>query len=347
MKIAIVNDSEMGVEALRRVVAQAPQHQLAWVAHDGAAAVALCEKETPDLVLMDLVMPVMDGTEATRQIMARCPCAILIVTATVETNPGRVFETLGAGALDVVSTPQLEDLGGASGPSPLLAKFRIMERLIERNRLLIQDGFKSPAVVNESPGKDQTPLLVAIGASAGGPNALAQILRHLPGGFGGAIVIVQHIDAKFSQSMASWLEDQTCLSVCLAQPGDRPQAGVVLIAGRNQDILLQKNGVLEYTNEPAESIYAPSIDVFFKSVARHQAERAVGLLLTGMGRDGALGLKAMRAAGAITLAQDRASSTVYGMPKAAAEIGAAQEILALPEIADRLQEICAGTMGAR
>ena len=178
--------------------------------------------------------------------------------------------------------------------------------------------------------------LIAIGSSAGGPAALAVILSGLPSDFGASMIIVQHIDVQFAPLMAQWLNERCPLPVRIAQGGDRPRARTALIAATNDHLVLQKSGVLEYTTEPKDCSYRPSVDVFFESVVRHWRGNAVGVLLSGMGRDGAKGLKAMKNSGSFTIAQDRVSSVVYGMPKAAAEMGAAAEILPLDKIANRL-----------
>jgi two-component system chemotaxis response regulator CheB/two-component system response regulator WspF len=178
--------------------------------------------------------------------------------------------------------------------------------------------------------------LVAIGASAGGPAALATLLAGLPKDFAAAIVIVQHVDAAFAAGMADWLNQQSALPVRIAREGDRPQAGVALLAATDDHLHLKLPNVLGYTPVPEETPYRPSVDVFFHSVVARWPARAVGVLLTGMGRDGAIGLKAMRTKGYHTIAQDEATSAVYGMPKAAAALDAAAAILPLPRIAAAL-----------
>ncbi|KAB0662567.1 chemotaxis response regulator protein-glutamate methylesterase, partial [Burkholderia territorii] len=180
------------------------------------------------------------------------------------------------------------------------------------------------------------PTLVAIGASAGGPTALTALLRALPADFPAALVIVQHVDQAFALGMAEWLDGYTRLPVRVAREGSVPRAGEVLLAATNDHLYMSPRGVLGYTRHPAETPYRPSIDVFFNSVADGWQGDALGVLLTGMGRDGALGLKAMRAKGCYTIAQDEATSAVYGMPKAAAAIGAASAILPLERIAPQL-----------
>ena len=335
MRIAIVNDMPMAVEALRRALAFEPTHEVVWVAGNGAEAVARCVELTPDLILMDLIMPVMDGVEATRRIMAETPCAIVIVTVDREQNVHRVFEAMGYGALDVVDTPALGVGNAQEAAAPLLRK------IFNIGWLIGQRGSRVRTVT--APARESGPRqsLVAIGSSAGGPAALEILLKGLPVNFPAAIVLVQHVDEVFATGMAEWLSSASGLKVRLARAGEQPQSGTVLLAGTNHHIRLLKDGTLAYTAEPVNEIYRPSIDVFFESVAHYWNGDAVGVLLTGMGRDGAQGLKLMRQQGFLTIAQDQQSSAVYGMPKAAAAIDAACEVRPLDKIAPRLLEIFA------
>ncbi|MBS6361923.1 chemotaxis response regulator protein-glutamate methylesterase [Burkholderia sp.] len=330
MNIGIVNDLPLAVEAMRRVIALRPEHRILWVAFDGAQAVDFCAAQPPDIVLMDLVMPKFDGVEATRRIMSSdTPCAILVVTSSVGANAWRVYEAMGAGALDAVDTPRLAEglLGDTS--QALLAKIDQIGRLLEKS---------APAVTQAATAAHNGGLpLVAIGASAGGPSALATLLRGLPADFGAAIVIVQHVDKAFAEGMAQWLDSQTPLPVRIALAGERPQPGVALLAGTNDHLRLTRVGLLDYTRDPADTPYRPSVDVFFSSVTEHWRGDVIGVLLTGMGRDGAIGLKAMKMKGFHTIAQDEATSAVYGMPKAAAALGAARMILPLDSIAGELK----------
>ncbi|MHA7113647.1 chemotaxis-specific protein-glutamate methyltransferase CheB [Pseudomonas promysalinigenes] len=336
MKVAIVNDMPMAVEALRRALAFEPAHQVAWVAGNGAEAVRKCAEDTPDLILMDLIMPVMDGVEATRRIMAESPCAIVIVTVDRKQNVHRVFEAMGHGALDVVDTPALGAGDAREAAAPLLRKILNIGWLIGQQRC-------GPSKPVSAPMREASRrcALVAIGSSAGGPAALEVLLKGLPRYFPASIVLVQHVDQVFAAGMAEWLASASGLPVRLAREGEPPQPGQVLLAGTNHHIRLLQGGQLAYTAEPVNEIYRPSIDVFFESVARYWNGEAVGVLLTGMGRDGAQGLKLMRQQGFMTIAQDQASSAVYGMPKAAAAIDAAVEIRPLERIAGRLMEIFA------
>ncbi|WP_095106341.1 chemotaxis response regulator protein-glutamate methylesterase [Pseudomonas sp. Irchel 3E20] len=335
MKIAIVNDMPMAIEALRRALAFEPAHEVVWVASNGQEAVQRCAELTPDLILMDLIMPVMDGVEATRRIMAETPCAIVIVTVDRQQNVHRVFEAMGHGALDVVDTPAIGGGNAKEAAAPLLRK------IFNIGWLVGQSGSRVRAEPKPLRTMVQRQSLVAIGSSAGGPAALEILLKGLPANFPAAIVLVQHVDQVFAQGMAEWLSSASGLTVRLAREGEPPQPGTVLLAGTNHHIRLLKNGTLAYTAEPVNEIYRPSIDVFFESVASYWNGDAVGVLLTGMGRDGAQGLKLMRQQGYLTIAQDQNSCAVYGMPKAAAAIDAAVEICPLDRIAPRLLEIFA------
>jgi two-component system response regulator WspF len=330
MQIAIVNDTLIATEALRRVLKTVPEYKVVWNARDGAEAVSKCAKNTPDLILMDLIMPVMDGVEATRQIMKASPCAILIVTSTVKGLTSKVFEAMGYGALDVVNTPSLGTGGYLEGGASLLSKIATISKLIGKST----SSFFQP-LSHQKPrflSSSSFPLVV-IGASTGGPQALATILSRLGKNFGAAIVIVQHVDQQFAQGLAEWLNSQISLPVKLANPGCIIEVGKVFLASTNDHLILQPNLRLSYTPKPEDYAYRPSVDVFFKSVAQHWQGRGVAILLTGMGKDGAQGLGILRAAGWHTIAQEKSSCVIYGMPKAAVELGAAVDILPVDAIA--------------
>lgn len=331
MRIGIVNDTPFSVIALKRTLSLNTDNKVVWVAQNGVEAVAMAAKETPDLILMDLLMPVMDGVEATRQIMEKSPCAILIVTASIASNSTRVFEAMGHGALDAVNTPELGS-GSMERAAPFLAKVAMIGKLIRGRPLPTATG---DAPVSASRGSDK---LVAIGASAGGPAALGVLLKSLPKDFPAAIVIVQHVDEHFASGMAEWLGQRSALPVRVARDGDRLAAGTVLLAGTSDHLRLNSSDTLGYTPDPRDEPYRPSVDVFFNSVADHWRGQVSGVLLTGMGRDGAQGLKNLRDRGHHTIAQDQATSAVYGMPKAAAALDAAVDILPISRIAGRLIE---------
>jgi len=338
VRIGIVNDLPAMSELLRRIVGLTQKHHVIWIAGSGAEAVELCGTQTPDLVLMDLVMPGMNGAETTQRIMASTPCAVLLVTASVRDNAGLVLDALGHGAIDAVDIPTMRggDLRKAAGP--FLSKIDVMSRLIG----------EKPGTGNATARRGRAGLaahsdrLVAIGASAGGPAVLSTILRGLPKEFPAAIVVVQHVGEEFVSGMADWLGQESALPVRVAEEGDCPTIGCVLLAGTNNHLVLKTAHCVGYTTEPSDYVHRPSVDVFFQSVSRLWRGDVVGVLLTGMGRDGALGLKALRDRGHHTIAQDEATSAVYGMPKAAATIGAAVDILPVERIASRLVDVLAG-----
>ena len=312
MRIAIVNDILIAVEILRRTIQKNPDYEIAWIASNGAEAVEKSIQDPPDLILMDLIMPVMNGVEATRQIMAKAQCAILVVTATVESNVAMVFEAMGYGALDAVNTPILKGHDQIEkGGKALLNKIEKIEKLID---------------------KSNSPPLIVIGSSTGGPKVLAELLCSLPKNFNAAIVIIQHVDAQFASGLAQWLHNQTPLPVRVAHEDCYLEGGVVLLAGTNDHMILTPSLCLKYTSEPVDYPYRPSVNTFFASVAEYWPRKGVGVLLTGIGNDGAQGLLSLRRAGWHTIAQNKESSVVYGMPKAAAELGAAVRVLSLKEI---------------
>ena len=328
MKIAIVNDMFMAAEALRRAVVTDTQHRVTWIVDNGREAVARCAADLPDLILMDLVMPEMDGVEATRLIMANTPCAILIVTVSVDENAALVFAAMGYGALDAVNTPLLGTRGNEAGRAEFLAKLKTIETLIRPRGT----GPQLPQITRAASSANGYQL-VAIGASSGGPSALMTILANLPGDFPLPIVVIQHVDTKFSGELATWLSHHTALQVRPAKPNARLSPGVVYLAARDEHLVLNAWGALTYDAQPHDSPYRPSVDVFFNSVQQYGRGRCIAILLTGMGRDGAQGLLRLRQAGHVTIAQDQATCAVYGMPRAAVELNAAAHVIPLLDIA--------------
>ena len=336
MRIALVNDVVTALEAMRRVIAGTREHRIAWIAHDGAEALELCARDTPDLILMDLIMPRMDGVEATRRIMARTPCAIVVVTANVNDRSAKVFEAMGVGALDAVNTPVFERSGERNGAGALLAKIDTIHKLTGAGRG--KSRLTSPPPLVRHPVQHRSQL-IGIGASAGGPTALAKVLAPLPADLPAAIVIVQHVDTQFVSGLAGWLGSQTALRVRVAREGDRPEAGTALLAGGDSHLVFTGPTCLAYAPDSVNCVYCPSVDLFFNSADRFWPGDVIGVLLTGMGRDGAEGLRALQTGGHHTIAQDRASSVAYGMPGAAAELHAASEILPLDKIGLRLRNL--------
>ena len=328
MRIAIVNDMKMAVEALRRTVESFEGYEVAWVAEDGLQAVQRCALDVPDLILMDIIMPEMDGVEATRQIMAKSPCAILVVTSSVTQHVSMVFQAMGAGALDAVCTPTLGLNEETTGREEFLQKIRTIGRLINVSR---RSAVFKPKKILKKEKSDNW--LIAIGASTGGPAAVAKVISKFPKDIPAAVVVIQHVDQNFAPGLAEWLSKQTSMRVRLAQEGDTIENGQILIAGTNDHLFIKADQTLGYKGVPRSTPYRPSVDVFFESMLTNWKGRSMAALLTGMGRDGAQGLLALRKSGMFTIAQNAETCAVYGMPKVAAELAAAVKILSIEAVA--------------
>ncbi|VAX00139.1 Chemotaxis response regulator protein-glutamate methylesterase CheB [hydrothermal vent metagenome] len=318
MKIAIVNDDPITLELLNISVLSTPEHQVIWLAESGEQAANFAQTERPDLILMDINMPNMNGVQATRLIMQQSPCAILIVTSSIEDHSDLVFDALGAGAVDAVNTPVLLGNTDANGVDSLLHKIAAINLLIDSS---IKHRIKTKKEI------------LLIGASTGGPSALATILAALPIDFPIPIVIVQHVDVQFVSGLCDWLNKQTQLTVKLAEQGSHLFSGNVYMANSDKHLTINKFDVVQYQIEPLDSIHRPSINVLFDSIAHNWSGEALGVLLTGMGKDGAAGLLAMHKQDFCTFAQDEQSCAVYGMPKAAINLNAVDTVLPLDEIA--------------
>ena len=344
MRIGIVNDSLIAREALRRAVVSAATHQVAWLAADGAEAVTKAGMDRPDLILMDLIMPGVDGVEATRQIMQRADVPILVVTSSVAGHQSRVYEAMGHGALDAVDTPSLGPSDNMAGASMLLQKIATIGKLVGRGPRLATDSVPvlGPAIGMAADRRPVSWNLVVLGSSTGGPAALAQVLRDLPDSPDASVVIIQHIDAAFAPGLARHLGEETGRRVDLAEVGERPLPGRTYLAVTNDHLILDQARQFRYVAEPITNYYRPSVDVFLASVAKVWPEPGAAAILTGMGPDGAIGLLALRQAGWLTVAQDEATCVMYGMPRAAAEAKAAELILPIHKIggaiADRVRD---------
>ncbi len=345
MRISIVDHQHF--HTLRSLIETVPGYQIAWSAANGHEACKLCLIDPPDLLLMALQMPDMDGVEATRQIMKHSPCPILLMASSVESHAGKIFAAMGEGAKDVLNYPHPEE--AEKGKQALLRKLRTMATLqtpepgmSSKHPHLPPFNMASEKLARTAklPQMANLPKLIAIGASTGGPNALAQVLKQLPADLNAAIVIVQHLTEEFSFDLTAWLDAQSALNVHLAVENSRPRNHHVYIAHSNDHLILGKNCCFAYTPEPRHIHYRPSVDVFFESLAHGWPGIGIGVLLTGMGRDGAEGLAALKRKGWHTIAQDQHSSVVYGMPKAAKELNAALDILPLDQIGQAILQQC-------
>lgn len=336
VRVGICNDVVMAAEVLRRVVNSMPGFEVSWVAYDGAEAVHKASQVTPDIILMDLIMPGMSGAEACYHIMKDSPCAILIVTASVSGNISQVFEAMGYGALDVTRMPSIGSMSTPEGAKELIHKMEMIRRLIGKEPT---DQFQFRQEIEGTASKrvvEGAPVLVVLGASTGGPLALSRILSDLPADTPAAFVIIQHVDGPFAANLARWLGDQCTLPVKVAIEGESIQSGTIYIAGTDDHLVLDRGLKLHYTSNPQNAPYRPSVDVFLHSLAEYWPHQGVAALLTGMGRDGATGLRALRNKGWHTIAEHKDTCVVFGMPKAAIELGGTSEVLPIQDIGEAI-----------
>ena len=331
MRIGIAHSSMVAARVLSEFLSSRPGYDISWVASSGAEAIEKSASDTPDLLLMDLKLSGEPGVQATSAIVKKYSCAVLIITASARERAAEVFEAMGDGALDVVNMPADDVSAKITGKTELLKKIAVIEKLVRKES---REVLQSPKVSGQH-AEIMSPL-IAIGSSTGGPKALAEILSGLPRDIGASIVIVQHLDVQFAEGLVGWLDQQTPLKVVLARADTRPEQGMVYVAGTNDHLILGPERTFRYVIEPKDYPYRPSVDRFFMSARDNWPRRGAAVLLTGMGRDGAQGLLALREAGWYTIAQDEATSVVFGMPRAAAERGGAVDILSVGKIASVL-----------
>jgi two-component system chemotaxis response regulator CheB len=341
IRVLVVDDSLTVRRHLVEAIGSAPGFSVVGEAGDGHEAVRLCRELRPDVVTLDLVLPGLSGLEVTEQIMAYCPTPILVVSSAA--NRGTLFETyqaLAAGAVDALD--KSDDLDGAWSRQ-LVARLRLVSRIkvITHPRARLRPAAPpAPAAA----GAAGAYALVAIGASTGGPGAIVQVLRHLPPDFRLPILLVMHLGEPFGPAFAEWLAGQSAWPVAEARDGmplPAPGTPVIIWAPPGRHLTVSP-GRLRLTDAAERHACRPSVDVLFESVAATFGPRAVGCLLTGMGRDGAAGLLAMRRAGGATIAQDEATSVVWGMPREAVRLGAAGAVLPLSRIGPAIHAIATG-----
>jgi len=346
-RVLVVEDSFTVRKRICEILVADPEIELVGEAENGSRAIELCQTLRPDIVTMDMIMPIMSGLAATEYIMAHCPTPILVVSSS--TNRGELFKTydaLAAGAIDVLDKPQGDEPEGV-WERTLVAYVKLVARIpvITHPRFRLA-GLDRASVAATYAASDRLPAVVAIGASTGGPAAIVEVLRNLPEAVRQPVLLVLHIGEPFGVAFAEWLDGQTSRRVAYARDGD-PVAGVggrVAMAPPGRHLVV-RDGRFRLTEDPERHSCRPSIDVLFESVAQEFAAASAAVLLTGMGRDGAAGLLAVRRAGGLTIAQDEATSVVYGMPREAAILGAAERVLPLGEIGPALGSIAATATG--
>lgn len=338
LRVLVVEDSLTVRKRLCEVLNGDPGIEVVGEAIDGKQAIELCLALRPDVITLDMMLPVMSGLATTEYLMAYCPTPILVVSSSI--NRGELFKTyeaLAAGAVEVMEKPRADEIEGEwerrfLSMVKLVARVKVLTHV--RGRLaaacstpVVPPPRSPPILQRPAPGYQ----VVALGASTGGPSAVVEILRALPTDFPLPVLLVIHIGEPFGAAFADWLDGQTPHSVRIATDGQPLGCGGVLMARPDRHLIVRDRR-LYLIDGPERYSCRPSIDVLFESVAVEYGAGAAACLLTGMGQDGARGLLAIRQAGGLTIAQDETSSVVYGMPREAALLGAAQRVLPLDEI---------------
>jgi two-component system chemotaxis response regulator CheB len=347
IRVLVVEDSLTTRRYLCDVLAADPDIEIVGEAEDGKEAIRLCQSLRPGLVTMDMMLPVMTGLSATEYIMAHCPTPILIVSSS--TNRGELFKTydaLAAGAVDVLEKPQESESADNwerrfLSTAKLVSRIRVVTHPRARLGALGQSRPESRPSDSVAPaGTREHYQLVVVGASTGGPAAVLEILRALPPTFPLPLLLVLHINEQFAAALAEWLDAQTGIRVSYARDGEPVSAGAgrMIVAPPDRHLIVAR-GRLRLTHDPPRHSCRPSVDVLFESAAREYGGSVIACLLTGMGRDGAEGMLQVHRAGGVTIAQDEATSVVYGMPREAVILGAVSQGHAIAEIGPALTDL--------
>lgn len=339
IRVLLVEDSPVCLAILRRMLSSSPEIQVVGTAKNGKEALDLIPNVQPTVICTDLNMPVMDGLELTREVMIRHPRPILVVSDYVQKEDTHtVFKLLEAGAIDVFPKPR----GGSesayeSCAQELITKVKILSGVVVVKR---RTTHPRASVVSDKEQRRSSQSarfrLLVIGASTGGPQALQAILPCLPANFPVPIVCVLHISEGFLQGLVDWMASLCSMNVKVAGPNEVPQPGTVYFAPEKAHLNFDHHGRLGYDESLPVAGLRPSIDVTFRAAARVYGSSTIGVLLTGMGTDGAEGMLAIAQAGGLTIAQDERSSIIFGMPKHAINLGAASHTLPVDKIAPML-----------
>ncbi|NER79501.1 MAG: chemotaxis-specific protein-glutamate methyltransferase CheB [Leptolyngbya sp. SIO1D8] len=340
IRVLLVEDSPVALTILKRIFDSTPDIEIVGTAHTGLDALALIPKIHPDVICTDFHMPQMNGLEFTSHVMTHFPLPILVISASVqEDDTHRIFQLLEAGAVDILPKPKAGlDIENTLLKQALINKVRVLSGVKvfkkKRSSLSINQPLNKQSRQTASllPGRCN-PKIVVVGASTGGPLALQEFLTHLPADFPLPIICVQHISLGFLQSLIDWLATSCQLPIQIAQAGERPKGGQVYFPSERQHLELDRRGKFVHSLDPPLDGHRPSVTTTFISVAEFYGRKTIGVLLTGMGRDGAEGMKEIAHAGGMTIAQDEATCVVFGMPKEAIALGAADQVLPIQAIA--------------
>ncbi|HEV2131008.1 MAG TPA: chemotaxis response regulator protein-glutamate methylesterase [Longimicrobiaceae bacterium] len=346
VRVLVVDDSAFIRRAVERMLSGVPELEVVGAATNGLEAVEMVRELRPDVALLDVNMPEMDGLEALRRIMREVPTPVLLISTLAKPGAEVTLRALELGAVDFIDKGSVGTAMDIYDLAPILR-----EKVLAVASADPLTRSAPPEVSDEAgPTAPTAPQLarpcrfdiVAIGASTGGPRALSEILPQLPGDLGAGVVVAQHMPAGFTETLAERLNRRCALHVSEARDGDRVEPGRILIApGRRQTTAERQAGglVVRVSRDTEQSLHQPSADLLFASVARASGSRAVGIILTGMGEDGAQGLQLLQEAGAHTLVESQETAVIYGMPRAARPF--AEQVLPLERIAPAVVEICA------
>lgn len=339
IRVLVVDDSLFMRAAVKKILEGDARLEVVGVAKDGDDGVKAVESLKPDVVTMDFNMPRMDGATAVREIMRRRPTPVVMLSAHTREGAKETFEALTAGAVDFLTKPSGEVSADFQTIAPkLLEKVLAAATALPREVVPARPPTPKPTA-GLSTWPPTGPKVVLVGVSTGGPSALSRVIPAFPGEIPFALIVVQHMPAQFTATLAERLNAISAIEVREAKDGDRPRRGLALLAPGDQQLEVTEGGILRVTDGAEVNGCKPSADVTMKSAARVFGRRAIGVIMTGMGRDGAEGMQAIKAAGGRTFAQDKTTCVIYGMPRAAVELGAVDEVLGLEEIAPRLQTI--------
>lgn len=338
IKVLIIDDSAVIRCLLTEILNEAPDIEVVGVAPDPIIARTKIQNLRPDVITLDVEMPRMDGLTFLEELMRTNPLPVVMISALTEKGCDVTLRALELGAVDYIQKPAL-DL--KEGIRSIAEEIQRKVRIASRARVRVSgrsQGLKGKEISKDLTAFTTTDKIIAIGASTGGTQAITEIITSLPESIPG-IVIVQHMPPLFTRSFAKRLNTISRLDVKEAETGDRVLRGTVLIAPGDRHLVIRRNGAMYYTeitDGPMVNFVRPSVDVLFSSVSKAAGKNAIGIILTGMGEDGARGLLEMKKSGAFTVAQDEESSIVFGMPKKAIEIGAAERVASIDEIKDLL-----------
>lgn len=338
VRVVIADDSLVAREMLATILGSDPEIEVVGQAADGEEAVAMVSRLRPDLVTMDIHMPKLDGLRATEKIMAYTPTPILVVSSSVRgEGVGSAFDALALGALEVIKKPEPRDWADLQHIGrEVIRKVKVLSnvRVITHIRGRREQRAADTTRYHATPGGRS---IIAIGSSTGGPSALLAVLGRLPADLKVPVLVAQHIADGFVPGLVNWLNAGCAITVALGQEGISPEAGTAYFAPTGANMVIE-NGIIQFREPGKGQLYIPSADTLFESVARCYGKRSIAVLLTGMGADGANGMKHLHDLGAVTIAQDEATCTVFGMPKAAIDLDAVDEVVAVNDIAASVVE---------